>query len=387
MSVAEDVAMRRRRFAFSVAAVAVAVASSWIFQAMHTPEPIVAGPGVTHQSMLSDLEPSIAGGNGDTPVFELAGEEPGGTIMILGGTHPPEIAGMMAAVLMVENARVTQGRVIVIPQANRSGFTHTDPLEGYAHSYTIDTPNGTRWFRVGMRLANPIAQWPDPSEFVHLPSTERMVGHESRNLNRNHPGLPTGTQTARVSHGLTAIARTADVVFDLHEAQPENTLNNMIIAHENAFEVAAVASMMMNATGVPVGLNASPKNLHGLSHREFGDHTNASAVLAETPNPAMGYFRGRLTDELIVEGRDANYMRAAELGRLYVPFDEEGWPLRKRVARHLAAIRQIIDAYNEVHPETPIVVENIPEYDAVIERGLGAYLLPPPQGDRPPPRL
>src|SRR5262245_12859180 len=132
--------------AFSVAALAVTVAAGSIFQSMHAPEPIVAGPGVTNQSMLSAAEPDLAGSPGDTPVFELKGEKPGGTMMILGGTHPQEIGGVLAAILMIENARVTQGRLIVVPQANRSGFTHTDPMEAYLHAFTIDTPASPRWF-------------------------------------------------------------------------------------------------------------------------------------------------------------------------------------------------------------------------------------------------
>ncbi len=91
-------------------------------------------------------------------------------MLLLGGTHPQEIGGVMAAVLMVENARVKRGRLIVVPQANRSGFTHTDPMEAYLHRYEIATPAGPRWFRVGMRLTNPAHQWPDPDVFVHQPS-------------------------------------------------------------------------------------------------------------------------------------------------------------------------------------------------------------------------
>ena len=48
------------------------------------------------------------------------------------------------------------------------------------------------------------------------------------------------------------------------------------------------------------------------------------------------------------------------------------------MARHLAAIEEVINAYNELNPEAPIVVENIPAYNDVIARGLGAYLRPPP---------
>ena len=134
----------------------------------------------------------------------------------------------------------------------------------------------------------------------------------------------------------------------------------------------------MQARRIPISLSASPKNLHGLSHREFGDHTSAEAVLTESPNPAMGRFRGRTGEELVVEGRDANYVRAAKLKRLFVGFDEQGWPLKLRVARNLAAIEELINAYNELHPETPIEVENLPSYKDVIARGLGAFLRPSP---------
>jgi hypothetical protein len=365
--------------AFSVAALAVAITATSIFRAMHEAEPIVAGPGVTAQRMLGAIEPSLAGGPGDTPVFELKGDKPGGTLLILGGTHPQEIGGMLAAVLMVENARVSKGRVIVVPQANRSGFTHTDPMEAYLHSFEIATPAGPRWFRVGMRLTNPAHQWPDPDVFVHVPTGERMVGHETRNLNRNHPGRGDGALTARVSHALTAIAKEAALVLDLHEAQPEYPVINMMVAHERAFETAATATATMQARRIPIGLSASPKNLHGLSHREFGDHTAAQAMLTESANPAMGRFRGRTSEELVVDGRDTNYVRAAGLKRLFVSFDERGWPLKQRVARHLAAIEEVLNAYNELNPETAIEVENIPPYNQVIARGLGAYLRPAPR--------
>jgi hypothetical protein len=371
---------RLRAFAFSITALAVSGASGWIFWSMREAEPVVAGPGVTAQRMLSATEPSLAGGPGDTPVFELAGPKPGGTMMILGGTHPQEIGGMLAAVLMIENVRVKQGRLIVVPQANRSGFTHTDPMEAYLHSFTIDTPAGSRWFRVGMRLTNPADQWPDPDVFVHSPSGERMVGHETRNLNRNHPGRPRGWLTARVSHALTALAKEAALVLDLHEAQPEYPVINMMVAHERAFETAATATATMQGRRIPISLAASPKNLHGLSHREFGDYTNAEAVLTESPNPAMGRLRGRTGEDLVVDGHDSNYVRAAKLKRLFVSFDEQGWPLKTRVARNLAAIEELINAYNELHPEAPIEVENIPEYKDVIARGLGAFLQPPPRG-------
>src|SRR4051794_25539135 len=163
-----DDVIRGRRVALvlSVAAVAIAAASGVIFWSMHAAEPIVPGAGVTAERMLSEVQPNIRGGAGDTPFYGFTGVKAGGTLLVLGGTHPPEIAGMLAAVLLVENAHVTQGKLVVVPQSNRSGFTHTDPMGAYYHSFEIARPDGSkRWFRVGMRLTNPIDQWPDPIVF------------------------------------------------------------------------------------------------------------------------------------------------------------------------------------------------------------------------------
>ncbi len=379
MPLSELIRQKGVAIAFMVAAGVICLVSGSIFLSMRQAEPIVAGPGVSSQKMLSTIAPSLAGGPGDTPVFELGSGKPGGTLLILGGTHPQEIGGVLAAILMVENATVKQGRIIVVPQANRSGFSHTDPMEAYLHEISIDTPGGKRWFRVGMRIANPVDQWPDPDIFVHLPSHEGMVGHEARNLNRNHPGHDTGWLTARVSNALMQLAKTSKIVFDLHEAQPEYPVINMLVMHENTFEVAAEAQSMLDARHISMSMSASPKNLHGLSHREFGDHANVMSVLAETANPAMGRFRGRTSEDLVVGGKDANYVRAAQLGRLFVKFDDAGWPLNVRVARHLASIEEIINAYNDLNPDEPIIVENIPKYKDLIDRGLGAFLQPPPK--------
>ena len=140
-----DEVARSRQFAlaFTVGAVVIAAVSGWIFWSMHEAEPIVAGPGVTAQHMLGEYQPNIKGGDGDTPVFELIGGKEGPTLMVLGGTHPQEIAGMLAAIILVENAKVTQGKLIVLPQANRSGFTYTEPMEASYHSFEIERPDGS----------------------------------------------------------------------------------------------------------------------------------------------------------------------------------------------------------------------------------------------------
>lgn len=373
---------RWQSLAFVAAALAVAIVSGADFRAMHEPEPFVAGPGVAEVKSLGDYAPEFKGSDLDTPVYILAGALPGATALLIGGTHPQEVSGVLAAVVALEKARMVRGRLIVIPQANRSGFTYTEPLEGFPHRFEIATPNGPRWFRVGMRLTNPVHQWPDPELYVHFPSGERMVGWEARNLNRNYPGDPMGRTTARIAAAIVRViaAEKVDLVLDMHEAYPEYPIINMMVAHERAFEVATIAAVMMKSQGVNIDVMPSPKRLHGLSHRELGDATPALSILSETANPAMGRFRGRTDEHLVVEGRDENYVRAARLKRLFVPFDEKGHPLNVRVARQLATATELVAAFNDGHPQRQILIDDLPDYGRVVRDGLGPFLNPPPRG-------
>ena len=362
--------------AFLVAGIGIVVTAGAGFNAMHEPEPIYPGPGVTDSRLLSSYFPALANTPGETPVFILQGSEPGGTFVLLGGTHPQEVAGHVAATLVVENVRVKKGRLIVVPQANRSGFTYTEPLEGFPHSYEIDTPNGKRWFRFGMRLSNPVHQWPDPDVQTHSPSGEYMVGWEARNLNRNYPGRPDGRFTERVGYAVTEMVKkeNAALVLDMHEAYPEYPIINMIVAHQRAFEIGTIAALMLKSRGIPMDVLASPENLHGLSHREFGDHTSSFALLSETASAAMGRFRGRTSESLITQGNDRNYEIAHALGRLFVAFTQEGHPLNHRVARNMATIEEIVSAYNDGNKGQEIILDGLPSYDDVVKKGIGAFL-------------
>ena len=362
---------------FLGAATLICIVAAHEFLAMHEPEPIHAGPGVTKSRSLGDYFPAIANGPGETPVFILEGGEPGGTLVLLGGTHPQEVAGMVSATLVVENVRVKKGRIIVIPQANRSGFTYTEPLEGFPHRFKVPTANGSRWFRFGMRVTNPIHQWPDPELQVHSPSGEFMVGWEARNLNRNYPGRANGRYTERIGHAITQVVKQeeATLVLDMHEAYPEYPIINMIVAHQRAFEIGTLTALTLQSRGIKMDIMASPENLHGLSHREFGDHTSAFALLSETASAAMGRFRGRTDAALVTEGIDENYVAVNKQGRLFVEFGATGHPLKNRVARNMATIEEMLTAYNEAEFTRQIVVDNLPNYDAIMEKGIGAFLI------------
>ena len=346
------------------------------FLKMREPEPIVKGEGVTSIQRLSDYLPDLKGTRGDSEVYVIQGKEPGGSVLVLGGTHGNEPSGYMSAILMVENLKVDKGTVYVLPRTNGSGLTHNDPQEGSPQRFTIKTPFGERWFRYGSRATNPLDQWPDPDVYIHAASGQQLSGNETRNINRAYPGRPDGTYTEKMAYAITEMIRKNDInmTIDLHEASPEYPVINAIVSHERAMPIASQVVMNMEFEDIQIGLEPSPVSLRGLTHRELGDYTNTYAVLMESANAAQGRLRGRTDEALVLTGKDPRYVEAQKLGRLFVPYDENGHPLEERVGRHLTGISQLVLVMGENEPEKEIVMEGIPSYADLLENGIGFYL-------------
>jgi hypothetical protein len=348
------------------------------FLSARTDERLYPSANLSKWCRLSDYVPELRNSHCDTDVYIFEGVEPGATLVILGGTHPNEPAGFFAACTILENVHIQKGRLIVIPRANHSAFTCTDPGEGNPSCLTINTPNGTRRFRLGSRYTNPLDQWPDPEIYLHYPSKQELSGGETRNLNRSFPGRLNGNATERAALGiLTLIAREkADLVIDLHEASPEYPVINAIVMHERATDVAATANLQLQAAGLEFALEPSPKNLRGLTHREIGDATSAQVVLMESANLMQGRLRGRTSAEKLISGQDACYLAAARAGLLRVPYDSTGIPLRVRVRRHLAGVRALSETFSSLNPDRPLELVGLPSYDELQAHDIGFYLQP-----------
>jgi hypothetical protein len=371
-----------QRFGVAVGVVALAVmaVSGWSFVSLREPQTIVPGPGVTSMVPLSTWFQGLRASAGDTNVYVLDSGKPGGTMLVMGGVHANEPAGMLAAVLLVENARPSTGRLIVIPQANHSAATHVESSEGFPTRFTVTTAGGrARWFRYGGRLTNPVHQWPDPEVYTHYPSGQLQSDFDVRNLDRAFPGRPDGCFTERIAFGITELIRReeVDLTVDLHEARPMNPIVNCVIFHERAQEIATMGSIDLEMSGIKLRLEPSPKNLRGMSHRELGDHTNTLALLLETANPIMDRLHGRTSERLIVDGKDEFFLRAARNGLLYIPYGDAGQSMEERAGRHLSALLAFSRIFSELHAGRAIALEQVPEYQALLAKGIGAFLREP----------
>lgn len=346
----------------------------------HLAEPVVLSGGMTQVKQLGDYFEGIRGTINDCHIYFLEGAEPGATMMILGGSHPEEPAGRLAAWVLAENANIAKGRLILVLSANRSGTTVTRPSGAYPPDYTIPTSWGGQKFRMGDRWSNPLDQWPDPEVYIHYPSRQNLAYVDIRNLNRAWPGRKNGTLTERTTFAFMELIRAekVDVVIDLHEAELQYPVINTIVAHEKGLDLATMVSMSLtDFEGFSIGTEFSPKNLHGLSHREIGDHSDAASLLFEAPEPFLDATRGITGRKQLLEGKDEFVVKAGKHGLLYAPIDEKGWPIDVRVGRHLSAVLQTFATWNEMNPGREIVCSEVPRYAEVIKNGIGAYLKNP----------
>jgi predicted deacylase len=372
-----------RKLGFGIVGLLLLITSGVSFyESRHLKEPVVISEGVTQVVKLSRYFSGIEGTANDCNVYVFEGKEPGATLCILGGTHPEEPGGQLAAWLFAENAMMKKGRLIVVLSANRSATTVTRVGGAYPPDFTITTPWGGQIFRLGDRWSNPLDQWPDPEVYIHYPSGQYLAYVDIRNLNRCWPGRPNGTLTEKTCYALMEMIRKekVDIVIDLHEAELQYPVISTIVAHEKGQELATFVSMTLtDMEGFKMGMEFSPKNLHGLSHREIGDYSDAISLLFEAPEPFLDATRGKTTREQLLTGKDEFVMKAGKHGLLFERIDEKGWPIDVRVGRHTSAVLQTMVSWTEAHPEKPLLCENVPRYAEVIEKGIGVFLHDPSQ--------
>ena len=353
------------------------------YQSRHLKEPVVLGPGVTAVKTLGDYFAGIKGTVNDANVYILEGEKKGGTILVLGGSHPEEPGGRLTTWILAENARLEQGRLMVLNSANRSATTVTRPSGAYPADYTIPTDWGGQKFRMGDRWSNPLDQWPDPELFIHYPSRQQLAYMDIRNLNRAYPGRPDGTRTEKTCYAIIQMIKQEkiDIVIDLHEAELQYPVISTIVAHQKGQDLAAMASMVLSGEEFKIGVEYSPKALRGLSHREIGDATDAISLLFESPEPFLDATRGRTDAKLLLTGQDEFVVRAGKRGLLIEKIDEKGWPIALRVGRHCSTILTIADLWTQDHADRGVVIKDVPKYAELEAKGVGAFLHDPAKAD------
>jgi hypothetical protein len=363
----------------------MSVAGVQLYKHRHFRMPVVAGPGVTKVEKLSDYTKGLKGTVADTNVFHLEGKEEGGKIFIIANTHSNEPAAILTALIFIENAVVDKGTLIIIPEFNNSAGRNTRPGDGYPLYYEIQTDWGSKKFRMGNRDASPLDQWPDPDVYVHYPDKQLLSFLDVRNTNRTWPGRPDGPLMERVTYGAMQIMRSekVDIAVDIHGAETMFPVTNCIVAPEKSIRIATMTSLTVKAREkFDNHVEPSPSGFRGLSHREIGDHSDTLPFLLEAPLPFLDQPTGPKTVDLLLDGKDPFLLSLSKKKKLFVPYDETGWPMEKRVGQHCSVILEIIRQFSRKFPDKAIKLRNVPRYADVVKNGVGHYYRDPDKSDK-----
>ena len=355
-----------------------------LYRHRHYRTPVVAGPGVTKVIKLSEFVPSLKGTMADADVFILEGKEPGGKVLVMANTHANEPAGLLATIIMVENAVVEKGTLIIIPEFNNSASLNTKPGDGYPLYYDIPTEWGRKRFRMGNRDASPLDQWPDPDVYIHYPDKQLLSYLDVRNTNRTWPGRPDGAVMERVTYAAMQMMRQdkVDIAIDMHGAETMFPVTNCIVAPQKSAKIATLTAMIVKAVeGFDNHVEPSPSGFRGLSHREIGDFSDTLPFLLEAPIPFLDQPTGPKTVKLLLDGKDPFLLSLSKKKKLFVPYDENGWPMEKRVGQHCSVSLEIIRQYSKKNPDKAIRIQGIPRYAEVVKNGVGHYFHDPGKAD------
>ena len=354
-----------------------AIAAAQFWQLRHFKEEVVVSDALTDVKWFSDYVPSLKGTWLDTPVFFFDSGVEGGTVFINGGPHPYEPASTMAAYLMMENIEVTKGKVIICPRSNYSGSTEGMLGDAYPMYFHVESEWGTSKFRIGDRYTHPLDQWPDPFVYVNYPSGQSQAYQDIRNLNRTYPGREDGTPTERAAYAVLEIIRqeNVDLAIDMHEAEILYPVTSTYVApatvldrehfeetgemvyvepERNSLDVAMMAGMNLSGQFL-MKSEASPSSLHGLSHREWADWSDAMTILMETPEIFIDKITGPRTEALMTEGKDEFLQKVTDAGLTYFPYDMEfGTPMWYRTGRHLTGALETLTWASMFYPDIAV---------------------------------
>ncbi|MDR9770542.1 MAG: hypothetical protein RJR25_09010 [Acetomicrobium sp.] len=134
------------------------------------------------------------------------------------------------------------------------------------------------------------------------------------------------------------------------EVSPGSRLAYMLVCNPKALEIGAETVLALEEKGISLKVDQSNPEFRGLSHLEIGNATDCLSFLSETPNPGQDTWR---------EAPD-------------VLFDPD-YPLKMRVGICVEVVKSLADIYGETTGKK-LVMENVPSYEELQEKDVGAFL-------------
>jgi predicted deacylase len=116
----------------------------------------------------------LAGTDHETPVYELAGDEPGPTALVVGGMHGDERSGYLAAERVLDWT-IDAGRLVVLPRANQVAIEH-DTRHGEGGDLNRKFPPGQAPTTELARAIWDLTERTNPDVALNLHSSKGIYG-------------------------------------------------------------------------------------------------------------------------------------------------------------------------------------------------------------------
>jgi len=165
-----------------------------------------------------------------------------------------------------------------------------------------------------------------------------------------------------------------DITIDIHGAETMFPVTNCIVAPQKSMRIATMTSLTVNAMeGFENHVEPSPSGFRGLSHREIGDFSDTMPFLLEAPLPYLDQPTGPKTMDLLLQGIDPFLLSLSKQKKLFVSYDESGWPMEKRVGQHCSVVLEIMNQFTRRNMDRAIRVSHAPRYADILKNGVGFY--------------
>ncbi len=314
------------------------------------------------------------------------GRSPGGKALIMGNTHAERARGpALRPDHHRERRRGERDPLSSSPSSTTAASRNTRAGDGYPLYFDVRTDWGAQRFRYGNRDASPLDQWPDPDVYIHYPERQLLSYIDVRNTNRTWPGRPDGPLMERVTFGAMELHAPGEGRRGRRRPRRRDDVPRDQL-HRRPGEIGQDRHLGL-ADGQGHGGIRQPRRAvaRGLPRPvPPGDRRPRPAPrpsCSKRPSPSSTSRRGPRRSQFLLDGKDPFLLSLSKKKKLFVPYDESGWPLEKRVGQHLSVDSGDPSPVLQEDPgPAPSPSAASPATPTSSRPGVGRYLARPGQG-------
>ncbi|MCK7540043.1 MAG: hypothetical protein MZV63_58610 [Marinilabiliales bacterium] len=327
----------------------------------------------------------VKGTVNDANVYILEGQEPGGTVLVLGGTHPRSRPDGWPPGSSPRTPMLAQRPAPRRPDAPTAARSTVDPARRRL-SADLHHPHGLG--RPDVPHGRPLVEPPRPvARSRGLSSTTRarqqLAYVDIRNLNRAFPGRPNGTLTERTTcYAFMELIRRekVDIAIDLHEAELQYPVISTIVAHQKGAGPGrgGLDDSSAASRASPSASRTRPRPCAACRTARSATRPRPSRCCSRRPSRSSTRRAGRTdADAPAHAARTSSSSGPASRACSSRRSTRRAGPSTSASAATPRPSSRSSRIWSADNPDRAVVVAGVPRYTEVVEKGTGAFLKDP----------